>query len=410
MSRGVFSADFARVFEDVLSVHFEDFPSRSGEIPDPQGVVEAQDTPDDVPPDLETPPTNASMPELPVDVFEFISESAVAHAAVSVPGGNATAAVRDALSSTDELTFAKPDGTPGGKPKPEEPPVETVPPTLAATYTSGSEDGSGFNIVIEFYDEWPRYLMDAFGAAADFLSSIILNDLENMLGVSYTYDASLTVDIDDLLIEAYLPAIDGAGNILGGAGFDDLSQRDDGTPSLGLMMFDVADAEQLYTDGNWDAVVLHEMLHVLGIGTLWDELRLLVVEEFGANTKRKNDDYSTAEYIGAAGNAEYKSEGGEGWIIVETDFGDGTAFGHWDEAAYSNELMTGLLYGDSLLVRDPDPYLADWTLMSLNDIGYTTVVLSQEVGENTLSGGIILDDVVLGDADLMVIDETLIIV
>ena len=38
------------------------------------------------------------------------------------------------------------------------------------------------------------------------------------------------------------------------------------------MQFDVADMAKLISNGTLQSVVLHEMGHVLGIGTLWDTL------------------------------------------------------------------------------------------------------------------------------------------
>ena len=42
-----------------------------------------------------------------------------------------------------------------------------------------------------------------------------------------------------------------------------------------MMEFDVADMDLLESDGTLKPVILHEMAHVLGIGTLWHHLDLL---------------------------------------------------------------------------------------------------------------------------------------
>ena len=76
--------------------------------------------------------------------------------------------------------------------------------------------------------------------------------------------------IDDISITATLEAIDGVGGVLGSAGPREI--RGDGTylPSSGAMRFDIADADDMLANGQWESVVLHEMMHALGFGTLWN--------------------------------------------------------------------------------------------------------------------------------------------
>ena len=63
--------------------------------------------------------------------------------------------------------------------------------------------------------------------------------------------------------------IDGVGNILGSAGPCFL--RSDGTnmPVLAQMRFDEADIAGMVTNGTLNDVILHEMHHALGFGTIW---------------------------------------------------------------------------------------------------------------------------------------------
>ena len=65
--------------------------------------------------------------------------------------------------------------------------------------------------------------------------------------------------------------IDGAGGVLGSAG--PCLIRDTGPTAVGRMRFDTADLASLEGGGQLDEVVLHEMGHVIGIGSLWGELR-----------------------------------------------------------------------------------------------------------------------------------------
>ena len=80
--------------------------------------------------------------------------------------------------------------------------------------------------------------------------------------------------IDDVMIVAAVDEIDGPGGTLARAG---ACWRRAWTlmPLYGRMEFDVADLELLERRGTLEDVVLHEMGHVLGIGTIWSRLGLL---------------------------------------------------------------------------------------------------------------------------------------
>src|SRR5207302_10832308 len=75
--------------------------------------------------------------------------------------------------------------------------------------------------------------------------------------------------VDDVLIFVTLDSIDGPGKILGQAGpcFIRTQGR---LPIVGIMHFDTADVANLENSGQFKSVILHEMGHVLGFGTIWD--------------------------------------------------------------------------------------------------------------------------------------------
>ena len=77
-------------------------------------------------------------------------------------------------------------------------------------------------------------------------------------------------------------------------------------------------------NGTLFSVILHEMGHVLGIGTLWSTFGLT----------------SGSQYIGADAVNAYHQLGGTGFVPIETGGGPGSAFVHWSEAVFDNELMT----------------------------------------------------------------------
>lgn len=398
MTRGVFSDDFTTVFADQLEDLFGlEFPSRSGNAPDPQ--VSASEP--------ETPASPGAVPvNLPADDFDFglpVSAAPEAVAATTVVDSGAVQILQSAVAQS-----VVSNGIPmeaGGRPADKGPGGGNGgDPVLAATYISGAGDVDGidyFNIQIQFFGDWDFNLMEAFGAAADFLSSVITQGLVSDPLAFYSFDNARNpsyFEVDDLMIEAYLTNIDGEGGVLGQAGPYSIRSASDPTTVVGVMEFDIADALQLDTLNSWDATVLHEMLHVLGLGTLWSYSGVV------GGTSRGKDPY--LYYTGEAGLAEYHAEGNTGDLLIETDGGRGTAGGHWDDDTYINELMTGYLWSDTPLNESPPVYLADWTIMSLNDIGYSTVDLAA-TGANALASGIDLDDVSF-DNELYVVDGTLI--
>ena len=161
------------------------------------------------------------------------------------------------------------------------------------------------------------------------------------------------ISITSLDITASGIAIDGPGGILGQAG--PTWGTDQGGFILstdGIMQFDTADLSVLETSGDLVDVILHEMAHVVGLGTLW-ELNGVYVN-------------GTGQYTGAAALAAYQAEFdlAATFVPVELDGSAGTANGHWDEtwAGGPNELMTGWLNAPT--------FISNTTVRSFVDIGY----------------------------------------
>ena len=185
-----------------------------------------------------------------------------------------------------------------------------------------------------------------FQQAAARWSQAIIGDLPNV-----TYNG---VVIDDVLINASAVAIDGAGGILGQAGPDRVrSSSQGGLPYLGTMQFDSADLASMQANGTLFGVILHEMGHVLGIGTLWSSKGLLS----GAGT-------SNPRFTGAQATAAYNAIFGRSdtSVPVENTGGSGTRDSHWRESVFTSELMTGWASGGLQMSRV--------TVASLADIGY----------------------------------------
>jgi hypothetical protein len=113
--------------------------------------------------------------------------------------------------------------------------------------------------------------------------------------------------------------------------------------------FDSADLAFMVQSGAINGVILHEMGHVLGIGTLW-KLNNLTDDD---------NNYRIGTRATDVWNYDWDCVGTP---PVEKEFGDGTAFGHWDEECLGNELMTGF--------SDDDMPFSRLTVASLEDIGY----------------------------------------
>lgn len=239
------------------------------------------------------------------------------------------------------------------------------------TYVSNIP-GSEYNIEIQFIgDGWGDIatspFVEAFEAAADFLSSFIVGDRPDYISADDPNNF-FDQDIDDMLITASLISIDGSGGVLGRAGPThsiyepaDGETSSDALPFAGLMEFDVADAGDYLAVDLWDDIVLHEMMHSIGLGTMWESTGVVDVVIDDNGTRRPTDDTISYEYLGEHATAYTLNEDGSA-PIIETDGGSGTAGGHWDEDTYGNELMTGY-------INDVN-YLSQMSLASFADLGY----------------------------------------
>ena len=163
---------------------------------------------------------------------------------------------------------------------------------------------------------------------------------------------AINESVDDILIFVELVEIDGVGKVLGEAG-PCYVRNDNGLPIVGHLKLDAADLRQMESYGTIDDVVLHEIGHVLGIGTLWPDRGLL--------SGQGSDDPT---FLGAGAISAYRTMGGTlAYVPVENTGGTGTRDGHWRESVFGNELMTGWVNNSS------NP-LSALTIESLKDMGY----------------------------------------
>ena len=217
--------------------------------------------------------------------------------------------------------------------------------TSFAPYTSGPATASaGFNITIEFKGSWTQEYYNIFVAAADRLTELIIGELPN---VTVYGGKGGPKTIDDILITAELGNIDGLYGVLGQAG-PTAVRTDSSLPATATMKFDIADVNAMGLDAFAD-VVLHEMAHSLGFGSIWGRLGLV----------------ENGLFVGENALDEYLAMGGSGsGIPVEQDGGSGTAGSHWDEERFANELMTGY-------IDEGENYFTAMSAASFEDLGYT---------------------------------------
>jgi hypothetical protein len=212
--------------------------------------------------------------------------------------------------------------------------------TTFAPYTSGA--AGAYNITINFTGNWTQEYYDIFVKSADYLSTLIIGDLPN---VSVRGARGKITTVDDIVITAELGAIDGLYGVLGQAGPTSV-RTDSSLPATATMKFDIADVNDMGLAA-FEDVVLHEMGHSLGFGSIWGRLGLV----------------SNGLYTGENAVREYQKMGGTGFIPVEQDGGSGTAGSHWDEETFGNELMTGY-------INDGANYFTAMSAAAFADMGY----------------------------------------
>ena len=157
-------------------------------------------------------------------------------------------------------------------------------------------------------------------------------------------------------IDAEAAPIDGPGRILGRAG--PLYLRPGSfIPATGVMSFDAADLERMEFDGSLVSVIVHEMAHVLGFGTIFPRLGLIVGA--GGDDPLFTGSAALAEYARLLGPAA-RPRG----VPLANVGGPGTRDGHWREAVFANELLTGFL--------DPGANpISRMTIAAFEDLGYS---------------------------------------
>ena len=241
--------------------------------------------------------------------------------------------------------------------------VQNEPVQFLAT----TANATGYDIRVLYLGEYTSSQLLAFAEAELRWESHITADLPD---VNQTLPADqcgpnpqTPGPFDDLTIFVTIEPIDGPFGVLGQAG--PCFIRDPGVLTvIGRMQFDVEDIELLESEGSLEAVILHEMGHVLGFGTLWDVVGLL------ADPSEPDPEPPLADthFTGAQAIAAFDAAGGSDYpgakVPVSNLGGAGTVNSHWRDEVFDSELMTGFL-------NDGFNPLSAITIRSLQDMGYT---------------------------------------
>jgi hypothetical protein len=242
----------------------------------------------------------------------------------------------------------------------------TVPLIGSVTFNATIALVSNYDIEVRYITTPTAAQQAAVNAAVARWRQVITGDLPdiNMVGAPAACgDPAVNSVVDDIVIFVNFAFIDGAGGILGSAG-PCYYRSGSFLPITGALQLDAADLAGMEADGSMQDVILHEIGHILGIGTLWDAKTPSLIDFASTDSVRFN---------GALATSAFNTSGGLLFAGLKVPVencvgipgcGPGTINGHWRELVMGRELMTGYLSG----ATRP---LSLITVQSLGDLGYT---------------------------------------
>ncbi len=225
-----------------------------------------------------------------------------------------------------------------------------------------------FTIELRFIGEAASATVrEAFVAAADRVGRIITHDIPPFTLSAFDYAAQCDLPgatvldgaVDDLVVYVAVMAIDGPGRTIG-LGGPCIARPGSILPIAGDVILDSADLPALIAAGQLGDVVLHELLHVVGIGTIWGPA------PFGQD-RVSGYGGGDPQFTGPSARAAFAAAGGamsDLGVPVENLGGAGTRDAHWRESVLGAELMTGTLQSGQ---ANP---LSAITIAALGDLGY----------------------------------------
>lgn len=221
-------------------------------------------------------------------------------------------------------------------------------------------------------DDLDQDLASAFELAAKRWQKVIVGDVTPSFPANQVtdwfdgqFDQPFNGAVNDLVIGFSITDIDGRGGTLGSAGPTFLRSNGRGAPIAGVMRFDRVDARQMPL-GDFKAIVLHEMGHVLGlVGTTTNRCSAACNPNSGQQSGYSCP-FANAEYEQLVSDFSNTDP-----LKLENNGGAGTACGHWEENSFrtsaSSELMTGFFEANLL---QPISLV---TVAALDDLGFYDV-------------------------------------
>lgn len=228
-------------------------------------------------------------------------------------------------------------------------------------------DPSAYNVNIVFTSGATSSHQSAFVRAAARWEEVITGNLAPILISSAgcgNGSPQLFGATDDVVILARIVPIDGPGRVLGRAG--PCLVRSNFLTVSGSMTFDIADMDQLERTGGLETVILHEMGHVLGIGTLWR------ARGFLRNPSLPNNQGADTHFSGPLAIAAFDEVGGTSYtggakVPVENMARAGSGDSHWRDNVFLRELMSPFHRGGTTP-------MSLVTVQSMADLGYVVDV------------------------------------
>lgn len=161
--------------------------------------------------------------------------------------------------------------------------------------------------------------------------------------------------IDGLVVTAAGIPLDGQGTILARATPQYLRV---GTliPATGRMEFDIADLADMEEQGTLFDVVFHEIAHILGFGTLWEDMGLI-----------NNNDKNNPVFIGENAMQEFANMLNVNSPIpvpIENLGRPGVHENHWRDSIFGNEIMTSF-------IQSANCPISRLTIAAFKDMGFT---------------------------------------
>ena len=238
---------------------------------------------------------------------------------------------------------------------------------------SDAPDPGTFDIDLFFISAFTTDQRERFKKAARRWESIFTGDLADTQTLKFSGEARDFIFlgiVDDLLITIDLKEIDGPSGTWGLGAPRDIRMQSN-LPITGDVWFDTADINDMSGINFLDTAV-HEMGHVLGIGTLWDDFNFLQNPSLDAN-EEPIDPAPDTHFTGPLAIAAFEYAGGANHrgkkVPVENgkEWGAGSRDAHWRESIFGNEIMSTRGGPGS------EPVSAI-TIQSLADIGYAVDV------------------------------------